>query len=58
MDEARKRVILIATRILAARKLSQFRGGEKVPATMCTIADAVRFAEEILKAIDEEAARA
>ena len=53
MDEGRKRVLLIAASILAARKLSQFESGRRVPATMSAIADAVRWAEEIMKAIDE-----
>jgi len=53
VDEGRKRVLLIAARILAARKLAQFDGGKRVPATMSAIADAVRWAEEIMKAIDE-----
>jgi len=51
--KADKRVLLIAASILAARKLAQFDGGKKVPATMRAIADAVRRAEEIMKAIDE-----
>jgi len=45
-------VLLIAASILAARKLAQFDGGKRVPA-MSAIADAVRWAEEIMKAIDE-----
>jgi hypothetical protein len=53
VDEGRKRVLLIAASILAARKLAQFEGGKRVPATMSAIADAVRWAEEIMKAIDE-----
>jgi hypothetical protein len=53
MNEGRKRVLLIAASILAARKLSQFEAGRRVPATMSAIADAVRWAEEIMKAIDE-----
>jgi hypothetical protein len=53
VDEGRKRVLLIAPSILAARKLAQFDGGKRVPATMSAIADAVRWAEEIMKAIDE-----
>jgi hypothetical protein len=52
VDEGRKRVLLIAASILAARKLAQFDGGKRVPATMSAIADAVRWAEEIMKAID------
>jgi hypothetical protein len=42
---------LIAASILAARKLAQFDGGKKVPATISAVADAVRWAEEIMKAI-------
>lgn len=53
MDEGRKRVLLIAASILAARKLAQFDGGKRVPATVSAISDAVRWAEEIMKAIDE-----
>lgn len=53
MDEGRKRVLLTAATILAARKLAQFDGGKRVPETMSAIADAVRWAEEIMKAIDE-----
>jgi len=53
VDEGRRRVLLIAASILAARKLAQFDGGKRVPATMSAIADAVRWAEEIMKAIDE-----
>jgi hypothetical protein len=47
MDESRKRVILIAASILAARKLANYDGGKRVPATMCAISDAIRWAEEI-----------
>jgi hypothetical protein len=46
-------VLLIAASILAARKLAQCDGGKKVPATMSAISDAVRWAVEIMKAIDE-----
>jgi hypothetical protein len=53
VDEGRKRVLLIAASILAAPKLSQFDGGKRVPATMSAIADAVRWAEEIMKVIDD-----
>jgi len=52
VDEGRKRVILIAASILAARKLTQYDGGKRVPATLSAIADAVRWAEEILREID------
>ena len=54
MDEGRKRVLLIAASILAARKLAQFDGGKRVPATISAISDAMRWAEEIMKAIDEQ----
>jgi hypothetical protein len=53
VDEGRKRVLLIAAAILAARKLAQYDGGKRVPATVSAIADAIRWAEEILKMIDE-----
>jgi hypothetical protein len=46
-------VLLIAASILAARKLAQFEGGKIVPATISAVADDVRWAEEIMKAIDE-----
>jgi hypothetical protein len=38
--------------ILAARKLAQYDGGKRVPATISAITDAVRWAEEILREID------
>jgi hypothetical protein len=53
MDEGRKRVLLIAASILAARKLAQYEGGKRVPATVTAISDAVLWAEEIMRAIDE-----
>ena len=53
MDEGRKRVIGIMASILAARKLAQFDGGKRVPATVAAISDAVRWAEEIMRTIDE-----
>jgi len=46
VDEGRKRVLLIAVSILAARKLTQFEGGKRVPATVSAIADAVGRAKE------------
>ena len=52
MEEGRKRVLLIAASILAARKLSQYEGGVRVPATISAIADAVRWAEQIMAEID------
>jgi hypothetical protein len=38
--------------ILAARKLAQYDGGTRVPATVSAIADAIRWAEEIMAGID------
>ncbi len=52
VDEGRKRVILIAASILAARKLAQYDGGKRVPATLAAISDAIRWAEEIMLEID------
>lgn len=52
MDEGRKRVLLIAASILAARKLAQYDSGKRVPATVAAISDAVRWAEEIMGEID------
>jgi hypothetical protein len=52
MDEGRKRALLIAASILAARKLAQFDGGARVPATICAIADSIRWAQEIMDEID------
>jgi hypothetical protein len=53
MDEGRKRVLLIAASILAARKLAQYEGGTRVPVTISAIADAVRWAEMIMAEIDK-----
>jgi hypothetical protein len=52
VDEGRKRVLLIAASILAARKLAQYEDGKRVPATVIAIADAIRWAEEIVAEID------
>ena len=54
MDEGRKRVLLIAAAILAARKLSQLESTRPSPALHSIIADAVIFAERILQRIDAE----
>jgi len=51
-DEGRKRVLLIAAAILAARKLAQFPATPRVPATMSAISDAIRFANQIMVEID------
>jgi hypothetical protein len=52
VDEGRKRALLIAAAILAARRLAQYPAGPKVPATICAISDAVIRAEQILTEID------
>jgi hypothetical protein len=52
VDEGRKRVLLIAAAILAARKLSQYEGGKRVPATVAAISDAIRWAEQLMDEID------
>jgi hypothetical protein len=52
VDEGRKRVILIAAAILAATKLAACHLEKRVPATICAISDAIRWAEEILSEID------
>ena len=53
VDEGRKRVIGIMAAILAARKLAQYDGGKRVPATVAAISDAVRWSEEIMREIDD-----
>lgn len=55
MDEGRKRVLLIAAAILAARKLS----AESVtpglsPRVICAIDDAVVWAKRIMEVIDRK----
>jgi len=53
VDESRKRVLGIMAAILAARKLPNYDADKRVPAKVCAISDAVRWAEEILNEIDE-----
>jgi hypothetical protein len=52
VDEGRKRVLLIAASILAARKLAQYDSGARIPATVAAISDAIRWAERIMEEID------
>jgi hypothetical protein len=52
VDEGRKRVLGIMAAILAARKLAQYDGGKRVPATVSAISDAILWAEEIMEEID------
>ena len=52
MDEGRKRVLLIAASILAARKLAQYDSGARIPATVAAISDATRWAERIMEEIE------
>ncbi len=54
MDEGRKRVLLIAASILAARKLAQYNSDARVPATIMAIEDAITWAERIMYAIDRK----
>ena len=51
MDEGRKRVLLIAASILAARNLAQW-DGRPSPAFEATIANAINLAERIMVRID------
>ena len=51
MDEGRKRVLLIAASILAARKLAQ-TDGRRSPAYEAAIADAIVTAERVMAKID------
>jgi hypothetical protein len=52
MDEGRKRVLLIAASILAARKLAQAHVEPRSPAFESAIYDAIAVAERILTKID------
>jgi hypothetical protein len=52
MDEGRKRVLLIAASILAARKLAQLDGLRRSPAFESIIADAITTAERIMQRIE------
>jgi len=52
VDEGRKRVLLIAASVLASRKLAQYDGNRRVPATISAIAASIRWAEEIMREID------
>jgi hypothetical protein len=51
MDEARKRVLLIAASILAARHLANW-DGRPSPALEAAIANAISLAERIMARID------
>ena len=52
VDEGRKRVLLIAATILAARKLAQY--DKPCPAVESAIADGVAMAERIMAKIDSK----
>jgi hypothetical protein len=52
VDEGSKRVIGIMAAILAARKLCTLDRVRMVPASVSAIADAVHWAQEIMKEID------
>jgi hypothetical protein len=51
VDEGRKRVLLIAASILAARKLAEW-DGRPSPAFEAAVANAITVAERILSRID------
>ncbi len=53
MDEGRKRVLLIAASILAARNLAHW-DGRPSPAVEIAIANAIEAAERILRRIDRQ----
>ena len=53
MDEGRKRVLLIAASILAARRLADWNGGPPSPKFVAAISDSIGIAERIMRAIDE-----
>jgi hypothetical protein len=53
VDEGRKRVLLIAASILAARKLTNW-DGRPSPAVECAIADAISMAGRIMSKIDNK----
>jgi hypothetical protein len=53
MDEGRKRVLLIAASILAARRLANWDGNPS-PQFVAAISDAVRIGERIMRKIDDE----
>jgi hypothetical protein len=50
MDEGRKRVLLIAATILAARKLAQF--DKPCPGIEAAISNSIAMAEKIMRKID------
>jgi hypothetical protein len=52
MDEGRKRVLLIAASILAARKLANW-DGRPSPAFESAIHDAISIADRIMQRIDQ-----
>jgi hypothetical protein len=56
VDEGRKRVLLIAASILAARKLAQLDGPRQLnsPAAESAMSDAVMLAERIMRRIDAQ----
>lgn len=53
MDEGRKRVLLIAASILAARRLADWNGGPPSPKFVAAIPDSISMAEQIMRAFDD-----
>jgi hypothetical protein len=54
VDEGRKRVLLIAASIIAARRLAQEERVNDSPRTRFTISEAVAWADRILREIDRK----
>jgi hypothetical protein len=53
MNEGRKRVLLIAASILAARRLADWNGGPPSPKFVAAVSDSIGIAERIMRAIDD-----
>lgn len=53
MDEGRKRVLLIAASILAARRMADWNDGPPSPKFVAAISDSISIAERIMRAIDD-----
>lgn len=53
MNEGRKRVLLIAASIVAARRVGDWNGGPPSLEFVAAISDSIRIAERIMRAIDD-----
>jgi hypothetical protein len=54
VDEGRKRVLLIAASILAARRLAQEENVKMSPRTVYAINDSIQWAQRIMEEIDRK----